>query len=396
MDFPVFLGRIDKCQMNAIAKTQKPLLFIDTNIYLDFYRAETKASLSLLKHIESIPEALITTDQVEMEFLNNRQRVISTALQSLKVPSLPPFIPAYLSDSRAASRIEKDLKDITRQITLLKKRFARILKNPASHDPVFKVVKKAMSFASPMNLKFCEAKRERIFERALRRFQRGFPPRKKDDTSVGDAVNWEWIVECAIETGLDVVIVSRDGDFGLRSDGVHYVNDSLQDEFKDRVSPKRKVEFTTSLAQALRDLKVPVTEAEESEEQKIIAQRAPTTNESLKTPWPSGPAPSSRVPLDVIWAQLLERVGKKSPFTRGYLLEAIPQALQDDALTIGYEPECHDYIDLVNNQKTNLVICSSLKEMGFDCGQVRFVRLPIQTDVKLASSPRSSEEDVPF
>jgi len=258
-----------------MARNHKPLIFIDTNIFLDFYRAESEASLSLLRHVESIPEGLITTDQVEMEFLHNRQRVISAALQSLKAPSLPPFIPAYLSDSRAASKIEKSLGEMKKQMAALKKRFAGILENPALHDPVFKVVKKAFSFQSPMNLKFCEAKRDQIFERALNRFQRGLPPRKRDDTSFGDAVNWEWIVECASDTGMDVVVVSRDGDYGLRFDGKHYLNDCLLQEFKDRVSAKRKVEFTTSLAQALRHLSVPVTKAEEEEEEKIIAQQKP-------------------------------------------------------------------------------------------------------------------------
>src|SRR5206468_4231110 len=104
---------------------------------------------------------------------------------------------AYLSDSRAASRIAKTLHEIKRQIASLKKRLARILENPGSYDPVFKVVKKAFSFQSPLNLKFADAKRENILDRALKRFQRGLPPRKREDNSIGDAINWEWIIECA-------------------------------------------------------------------------------------------------------------------------------------------------------------------------------------------------------
>lgn len=38
-----------------MAKIQKPLIFIDTNIFLDFYRAESEASLSLLKQSDLIP-----------------------------------------------------------------------------------------------------------------------------------------------------------------------------------------------------------------------------------------------------------------------------------------------------------------------------------------------------
>jgi hypothetical protein len=44
------------------------LLFIDTNIYLDFYRIRSEIKTPFLAHLEAIKEWLITTDQVEMEF----------------------------------------------------------------------------------------------------------------------------------------------------------------------------------------------------------------------------------------------------------------------------------------------------------------------------------------
>jgi hypothetical protein len=274
---------------------------------------------------------------------------------------LPPFIPAYLSDSRAASKVEKNLNDMRKQITVLKKKFARILENPALHDPVFKVAKKAFSFRSPMNLKFCDpAKRDQIFERALRRFQRGLAPRKRDDTSLGDAINWEWVVECAIVHGMDIVVVSRDGDFGLRLDGKHYLNDSLQHEFKERVSPKRRVSFTTSLAQALKNLDIAVTKAEEEEERKIIAQ--PT-------------APSGGPPLKSIWDPLLNRVRQKSPFAYTYLKESQPVSFADKVLTIGFDSESADYLSLVDNAKNNALLKVALEEMGYEGCQISFVVL---------------------
>src|SRR5580765_7471463 len=41
------------------------------------------------------------------------------------------------------------------------------------------------------------------------------PPRKPNDTSMGDAINWEWIVECAKTLNGSVIIVSRDRDYGV-------------------------------------------------------------------------------------------------------------------------------------------------------------------------------------
>jgi hypothetical protein len=55
-------------------KSRTPLLFIDTNKFLDFYRASDEAGLTLLRRIEPLSDTLIFTGQVEMEFLQNRQK----------------------------------------------------------------------------------------------------------------------------------------------------------------------------------------------------------------------------------------------------------------------------------------------------------------------------------
>src|SRR5258708_39772823 len=71
-------------------------------------------------------------------------------------------------------------------------------------------------------------------------------------TSLGDSINWEWIVHCAInsEDYHNVLIVSRDSDFGVTYDGKATLNDWLYREFKERVSRKRKVELTQKLTDA--------------------------------------------------------------------------------------------------------------------------------------------------
>ena len=65
------------------------LIFIDTNILLDFYRVRgPKEDLSILRHIDNNLDRFITTDQVEMEFKKNRQagtRRIPSAAESARV-----------------------------------------------------------------------------------------------------------------------------------------------------------------------------------------------------------------------------------------------------------------------------------------------------------------------
>jgi len=45
-----------------------PLLFVDTNIFLDFYRATGSADFKLLGRLNRVQENIITSHQVEMEF----------------------------------------------------------------------------------------------------------------------------------------------------------------------------------------------------------------------------------------------------------------------------------------------------------------------------------------
>ena len=78
------------------------LIFVDTNIWLDFYRVRGKAAdLSLLKKIDEHRDSLISTSQVEMEFKKNRPAVILDSYHRLKLGAThkgvyKPYTPEYL------------------------------------------------------------------------------------------------------------------------------------------------------------------------------------------------------------------------------------------------------------------------------------------------------------
>jgi predicted nucleic acid-binding protein len=63
------------------------LLFIDTNIWLDFYRARNDTGLKLLKQVEALTDNLIVTYQLESEFKRNRQAVLMESWDNLKPPT---------------------------------------------------------------------------------------------------------------------------------------------------------------------------------------------------------------------------------------------------------------------------------------------------------------------
>jgi predicted nucleic acid-binding protein len=264
------------------------LIFIDTNIYLDFYRIrKSDVSIKYLNEIETHKDIIITTNQVEMEYKKHRQNAIFEALGAVKKISDPNTdLPAVVSDAKAVEMIKKSRKVIDEQQKKLKRRIESILTNPNRHDPVFKVLQSLFSNHSEINLNRQNKERYTIRKLALKRFILGYPPRKNSDNSIGDAVNWEWIIRCAEITKKHIIIVSRDYDFGLAYENELFVNDWLSQEFKQRISQQRKLILTNKLTQAFKLVEIPVTQEMIDEEVEISKLTSSTIynnviNESL-------------------------------------------------------------------------------------------------------------------
>lgn len=178
-----------------------------------------------------------------------------------------------MSDVQAMRQIDKKKKEIATQKTKVDKKIKSILSDPTNHDPVYQCLQRIFKHDSPYNL--TRTKKERITIRRLawKRFILGYPPRKQADTSIGDAINWEWIVDCSVRSGKHVVLVTRDTDFGAIYDGVSHLNDWLKQEFSERVSRKRRIVLTDKLSVGLKIVHAAVTKEMEDEE-KILLQRA--------------------------------------------------------------------------------------------------------------------------
>ena len=191
----------------------KKLLFIDTNIYLDFYRIRNEVKTSFLEHIEAIKDSLIVTDQVEMEFKKNRQSAILDGMKELKSPSRIN-VPSVIKNDKSATALEKDQKKINDRIKKLKERLDNVFENPVRYDKVYQVLQRIFKKKQSIDLYRNHKNRYEVRELAQKRFILGYPPRKKNDTSIGDAINWEWLIYIAEKNNADIWIVTRDTDFG--------------------------------------------------------------------------------------------------------------------------------------------------------------------------------------
>jgi polyhydroxyalkanoate synthesis regulator phasin len=257
---------------------QDALIFIDTCIFLDFYQAKGReGELAILTLIDNNQDRIITGEQVEMEYKKNRQRVILKECESFKTPQWSTLgVPAFLRKSQASQMIDNYRKEITKQAERIVHELKTVMKEPAKSDPVYQCLQRLFNMDSPYNLARkdeCERLRNQIHALARKRYVLGYPPRKPQDTSCGDGVNWEWLIHCAAESSRNVIIVSRDGDYGTTVDRQSYINDWLLLEFKERVSRDRTVALADRLTDAFKMATVAVTQDQVKEEENIVASR---------------------------------------------------------------------------------------------------------------------------
>jgi hypothetical protein len=259
------------------------LFFVDTNILLDFYRIrKSNISLKYLEQLEVCKDRLIVGSQIEMEYKKNRQRVILDSLNQFSKPEWGKLSPPTIVSSLQASKmLESYCQEITKQYNKINGKIQKILTNPQQNDPVFQVLQRLFNNNSPYNLNRNSNKRFKVRQLARKRFCLGYPPRKPNDNSIGDSINWEWIIQCAIDSGRNIVIITRDSDYGVIYKDQSYLNDWLKQEFKQRVSRNRKIILVNKLSEGLRIIHANVTREMEEAEQQLIKNRQVETTYSI-------------------------------------------------------------------------------------------------------------------
>lgn len=119
-------------------------------------------------------------------------------------------------------------------------------------------------------------------------------------------------------------------------------------------------------------------------------------------PATAAPAVPVSAELSTLWSNLVETVGRASPFVRTYLLEAHPVSFEKNLLVIGFDPEFSDHLGLVDNGRNHTVLQTKLAELGHPNCHVKFIEhegapatLPVSkaapssepTPEKIASQP---------
>jgi len=112
-------------------------------------------------------------------------------------------------------------------------------------------------------------------------------------------------------------------------------------------------------------------------EQSLSAAEAPASSIPSIAEKPQAAAtiaPASEDALIPLWHQLVDAVGRVSPFTRSYLLEAHPVSFARNLFTIGFAAEFEDHIALVDNPKNQALLQAKLAELGHANAQIKFIK----------------------
>lgn len=180
-------------------------LFIDTNIFLDFYHFsnEDLNKLTDLKSLIAVGEIiLLLPEQVENEFYRNRETEIKKTLNHLQSKDFTINLPKICEGYQETKQIRKLISECGQNRKKLLENLQKdIINNSLKADTLIKDI-------------FASAKKYLIDDETIlkskRRFDIGNPPGKK--RSYGDAINWETLLQYS-PIDKDLYFVSGDGDY---------------------------------------------------------------------------------------------------------------------------------------------------------------------------------------
>jgi hypothetical protein len=215
-------------------------LFIDTNVYLNFYHHtnDDLASLDKLKkHIQDGEIVLHLPAQVRDEWERNRDNKLQAALNEFKGGKFLTAVPRHMQSLSMAKVYADSIKEAQKaRDVLIAQAVADARLNKLDVDLKLNEI---FECATPY------AHDDALFAKGKLRAERGNPPGKAG--SFGDQYNWELLLDKLPAD--DLYIVSKDGDYVSNlteePDGTIYPNNVLKREWKELKGGKSLYIFDT-------------------------------------------------------------------------------------------------------------------------------------------------------
>jgi len=180
-------------------------LFLDTNIFLNFYHYSNDDLEQLKKLAQLIKNhniLLLSTDQIQNEYQRNRENKISDALKSFKEQRIPNQFPQICKQYPEYEKLCEAVRNFEdNKKSTLDKIQTDIDNQKLAADTIITEL-----FASATIFKI----NDEIIKKARDRYDLGNPPGKEH--SYGDAVNWELLLE-NVKNKSDLFLISEDRDY---------------------------------------------------------------------------------------------------------------------------------------------------------------------------------------
>jgi predicted nucleic acid-binding protein len=180
-----------------------PKIFIDTNIFLDFYRAK-KDSLGILRELYQHSGSIVFPSLVYDEFLRNRVKIIEQVINSLRNEKPKYFTSAIVEGLEVFEDLKKSRDEHRKYLDITISKLEEI-KEDSKQDDVFLELSKLYKSEKIEIYEHDDS----IIHKAQRRHLLGQPP-GTDKVKICDEVIWETILARIDD---DIIIVSRDGTY---------------------------------------------------------------------------------------------------------------------------------------------------------------------------------------
>ncbi|MFO0976418.1 MAG: PIN domain-containing protein [Planctomycetaceae bacterium] len=223
------------------------LVYIDTNIFIDFYQSATDR-LDAFNEIIARASQVVLPEQTVNEFHRNRVGCLATLLEKIEKNAKPSLHTVAAVRDLPEFQQWKALSEQAHQSAM---KIAEIVKrwmNEPTEDQVLQAFDQLASLAQRHPIT------GDLIKRARCRKLLGDPPTSPDKHTVGDELIWETLLANVRD---DLLVVSRDRTFLTNAS-------LLQSEFQSSTG-SRLVLITDKLSTAFRELNAPATAIEKAE-----------------------------------------------------------------------------------------------------------------------------------
>lgn len=222
-------------------------IFIDTNIFLDMYRARIDKDISIImKFIRDNKQYYITTEQSINEFKRNRNNVLNKIIEDITNNTTTENISSnFIRSLKSFEGYNKAAKELKKQKINLTKEIKTLLNN-VSKDSLYSKINKLHK------QEYIIKTNSNIINLAIQRKFAGNPPTSKKKDTCGDEIIWESLLDYGKNNHNDLIIVTKDSTF-------HENLTFLQDEYERTTNQKLSV--FDNISDGYRAIGVEISEA---------------------------------------------------------------------------------------------------------------------------------------